>query len=127
MDTEDKRYFTVPGYGKIEAYKTTKGFDFFKDGQKLSMHPSRPQAKAIYEYFIETNGGQKIDSSQSQSSLLQESDEYSRRKAGKGYEVSYVDLNVGGGGSAVPQTDSATVGPGRDAFVNLSLDARNVG
>ena len=126
MDTEDKRYFTVPGYGTIEAYKTTKGFDFFKDGQKLSMHPSRPQAKAIYEYFIETNGGRKIDSSQSQSSLLQESDEYSRRKVGKGYEVSYVDLNVGGGGSAVPQTDSATVGPARDSFVNLSLDVRNV-
>ena len=47
------------------------------------------------------------------------------RTGGPNVQVSVV--NTGGGGSAVPQTDSATVAPGRDAFVNLSLDARNVG
>lgn len=77
MEPKDERWFTVPGYGRIKAVKTTNGFDFYGEGfnNKLSMHPSRPQAKAIYDHFIKTNGGQKLDGNeQSSNKLLQDSE-----------------------------------------------------
>lgn len=48
------------------------------------------------------------------------------RTSGPNVQVSVVNTG-GGGGAAVPKTDSAMPSPGRDAFVNLSLDARSVG
>jgi len=126
MDTNDSRFFEVPGYGKIEAYKTTKGFDFFKNGTKLSMHPSRPQAKAIYEYFIKTNGGQKLDGNEQSSSLLQKSQNYSTRNLLKPpYEVSYVNVNPGGAGGGVDPEFSEPLGISRNDLVSQGLSNMN--
>jgi len=125
MDTNDSRFFDVPGYGKIEAYKTTKGFDFFKDRTKLSMHPSRPQAKAIYEYFIKTNGGQKLDGNEQSSRLLSESQNYSTRKATSGPNVQVSVINGGGSDAAVPKENNAPPGLGRKdlspAFAEVNI------
>lgn len=122
METNDTRYFNVPGYGRIEAYKTTKGFDFFKDGTKLSMHPSRPQAKAIYEYFIKTNGGQTMNGTEQSSRLLPESERYSTNRAtGGGLQAIVVNGNNKQPTAAVPQGETANIGLSSDDFVPLGL------
>lgn len=40
-----KKYFNVPGYGKVQAYKTTTGFDFYNsNNQKIDMKSNTVRA-----------------------------------------------------------------------------------
>jgi hypothetical protein len=85
-----ERQFTHPEYGTIKAHKTATGFDFYDGPTKLDM--SKPQGKAIVEYFKSTNGGQKISpppAGQQISSLSTSSS----KSSGGGITV----LNTGGG------------------------------
>jgi hypothetical protein len=94
-----ERTFTVPGYGEVTAHKTTVGFDFFKDGQRLDVAPSTQQGKTIVDYFTKTNGGLQItppqtsrEQTQQQVSSLSTSSS-SKSSTGGGITV----LNTGGG------------------------------
>lgn len=47
-----KKYFNVPGYGKVQAYKTTTGFDFYNsNNQKIDMKSNTVQAPKIIQAF----------------------------------------------------------------------------
>ena len=47
-----KKYFNVPGYGKVEAYKTDTGFDFYNsNNQKIDMKSNTVQAPKIIQAF----------------------------------------------------------------------------
>jgi hypothetical protein len=60
--------------------------------------------------------------------LSSKSQEVALAKTTSGANVQVSVINSGGGsGAAIPKQDSAVPSPGRDAFVNLSLDARSVG
>ena len=57
MKVNEERIFTHPQYGEVKARKTRKGFDFYKNNEKLGMDPKNPQGKSIVDYFTSTNGG----------------------------------------------------------------------
>lgn len=116
LEVGQERWFEVPGYGRIKAHKTRTGFDFYGPGfnNKLSMHPSRPQAKAIYEHFIRTEGGRvKIEptpsSSEQSNKAASESEQASIRRTtnGANVQVAYIDTNAGSN-AAVPQSSASS-------------------
>jgi hypothetical protein len=55
-----ERTFNHPEYGEIKAHKTATGFEFFGSGFNNKLDLSKPQGKAIVDYFTSTNGGQTI-------------------------------------------------------------------
>jgi hypothetical protein len=60
-----KKYFNVPGYGKVQAYKTTTGFDFYNsNNQKIDMKSNTAQAPKIlqaFEQYMQTESISKPD------------------------------------------------------------------
>jgi len=61
-----KKYFNVPGYGKVQAYKTTMGFDFYNSkNEKINMNSNTVQGPKIlqaFEQYMQTESISKPDS-----------------------------------------------------------------
>lgn len=109
-----ERTFTVPGYGEVTAHKTTVGFDFFKDGQRLDVSPSNPQGKTIVDYFKSTNGGQTINPPDTTISPPEQKEVGSLLPGNKSESGSIAMLNIGGGGSQTPTAGSSPQPTGED-------------
>jgi hypothetical protein len=78
MNVHDKKYFNVPGFdSQVEAYKTTKGFDFYHKGEKINMSSENPDARKVVNYFQQNMSGvSRPDSTQQktdQASMLRQS------------------------------------------------------
>lgn len=58
-----KKYFNVPGYGQVQAYKTATGFDFYNsNNQKINMKSNTVQAPKIIQAFEQYMQTQSIQS-----------------------------------------------------------------
>ena len=128
----EKLFFTGPDNVSYHAAKTETGWQIYSGGiggvGGTHMETTGTANKSLEPYLIKA-GQEKLMQSRGNeqaSALAQKSQEVAMARTG-GPNVQVSVVNTGGGGSAVPQTDSATVGPARDSFVNLSLDVRNVG
>jgi muramidase (phage lysozyme) len=128
----EKLFFTGPDNVSYHAVKKETGWQIYRGGiggvGGTYIETTGTANKSLEPYLIKA-GQEKLMQSRGNeqaSALAQKSQEVAMARTG-GPNVQVSVVNTGGGGSAVPQTDSATVGPARDAFVNLSLDARNVG
>jgi hypothetical protein len=78
MNVHEKKYFNVPGFdSQVEAYKTTKGFDFYHKGEKINMSSENPDARKVVNYFQQNMSGvSRPDSTQQktdQASMLRQS------------------------------------------------------
>lgn len=61
-----KKYFNVPSYGKVQAYKTTTGFDFYNSkNEKINMNSNTMQGPKIlraFEQYMQTESFSRPDS-----------------------------------------------------------------
>jgi hypothetical protein len=123
----EKLFFTGPDNVSYHAVKKETGWQIYRGGiggvGGTYIETTGTANKSLEPYLIKAGQEKMMQSrgNEQASALAQKSQEVAMARTG-GPNVQVSVVNTGGGGSAVPQTDSATVAPGRGAFVNPFLD-----